>query len=193
MSRGRTRVMTAVLVALVLVGLLVAACQTAPVSPVQVEITNWEAAAPLTGDFGEAEEPSRAAGNVEQVRALRVLNDADVGGTLDVTGNTTVGGALDITGNPSYGSLDLRPVGNAANGLIYEVGALGAITTTVVTPVAITTVTAYGCNVSDPTAAARECWAVESGGVLTFTIYGAQATPVAITTPHAASYWVAGN
>ena len=141
------------------------------------------------------EEPAGAAIRPVQFRSVNVAQDMSVGGALAVTGNTTIGGAVDIAGNPSYGALDLRPVGNPANGKILEFGATGAITVTAMTPVAITTVTAFGCNVRSPSAAAQVCGASLSGKTLTFTIYNSAVTPVAISTPHStgASYWIAGN
>lgn len=141
------------------------------------------------------EEPAGAAIRPVQFRSVNVAQDLTVGGASDVTGNLTVGGAVDIAGNPSYGSLDLRPVGNPANGKIIEFGATGAITVTAMTPVAITTVTAFGCNVRSPTGAAQICGASLSGKTVTFTIYNSALTPVPIATPHStgASYWIAGN
>lgn len=124
-----------------------------------------------------------------QVRALNVAQDLGVGN------NVTIGGAMDITGWPSYGDDDLRPIGNASNGQVIEFGATGAITQTVMTPVAISTVTAAGCTVNSPSAAAQLCYTSISGKTVTFRIYNAAATPAAISTPHAsgASYWIGGQ
>lgn len=188
-DRKRTRVIAAVVIGLMLVAALAAACQTAPVSPVQVEITNWDQAGPLAGNFGSAgsastgsatDEASRSAGNTEVLRGLRVLNDAVVGGALEVGGDLTVG-------------TDGRyPVENAAANQIYEFGATGAISTTVVTPVAITTVTAYGCQVVNPAIAAWHCGVnIGASNNITLTVYNLSATPVA--TPKAATFWIAGD
>lgn len=119
---------------------------------------------------------------------LRVLND------LTVNGDATVGGDATLTGDLSLNGGNY-PIENASANRIVEFGATGAISETVVTPVAITTVTAYGCTVNSPSAAAQLCYSVESGGVLTFTIMNAGATPAAIVTPHAAgaSFWIGGN
>lgn len=140
-------------------------------------------------------EDTRAGFRPVQIRALNVAQDMGVGGALSVTGNTTIGGAMDVTGWPSYGSADLRPIGNASNGNIIEFGATGAITQTVMTPVAISTVTAAGCSVNGPSAAAQLCYTSISGKTVTFRIYNAAATPAAISTPHAngASYWIGGQ
>lgn len=108
-------------------------------------------------------------------------------------GAATFAGAVDIAGNPSYGALDLRPVGNAANGKIYEFGTTGVVTGTVITPVAITTVTAYGCQVNSPAVAnAWNCGTSLSGRTLTIRSYEIDATPVA-TPAKSMSWWIAGN
>lgn len=108
-------------------------------------------------------------------------------------GAATFAGAVDIAGNPSYGTLDLRPVGNAANGKIYEFGVTGVVTGTVITPVAITTVTAYGCQVNSPAvASAWNCGTSLSGRNLTIRSYEIDATPVA-TPAKSMSWWIAGN
>jgi hypothetical protein len=108
-------------------------------------------------------------------------------------GAATFSGAVDIAGNPSYGALDLRPVGNAANGKIYEFGVTGVVTGTVITPVAITTVTAYGCQVNSPAvASAWSCGTSLSGRALTIRSYEIDATPVA-TPAKSMSWWIAGN
>lgn len=104
---------------------------------------------------------------------------------------------IELTGSMLYNTsgTDLYPLGNATNARIMEFGATGAISVTAVTPVAITTVTAYGCNVNSPTGAANKCGAAKSGGTVTFTVYNSAVTPVAVVTPHAAgaSFWIAGN
>lgn len=113
---------------------------------------------------------------------------------MTVNGDATVGGDATLTGDLSLNGGNY-PIENASANQIVEFGATGAINETVVTPVAITTVTAYGCTVNSPSAAAQLCYSVESGGVLTFTIMNAGATPAAIVTPHAAgaSFWIGGN
>lgn len=108
-------------------------------------------------------------------------------------GAATFAGAVDVAGWPSYGTGDLRPVGNAANGKIYEFGTTAAITNVSITPVAITTVTAFGCQVSDPAVAnAWSCGASLSGKTVTLTAYEIDATPVA-TPAKPVTYWIAGN
>lgn len=104
---------------------------------------------------------------------------------------------IELSGSMLYNTdgTDLYPLGNAVNRRIMEFGATGAISVTAVTPVAISTVTAYGCNVNSPTGAANKCGVSKSGNTLTFTIYNSAVTPVAVVTPHAAgaSFWIAGN
>ena len=119
--------------------------------------------------------------NTAVFKALIVQNDATVGGNL------TLGG--DMAQGAGY------PVENPDAGLIFEIGATGAFTRTVITPSAITTVEAYGCTVNSPSAAAQQCYGVRSGRTITFTIVNSAVTPVAITTPHAAgaSFWVGGQ
>lgn len=96
------------------------------------------------------------------------------------------------TGAVLYGGDDY-PVGNPVSGKLYEFGATGNITSTVITPVAITTVTAYGCNVRAPAVAnAWSCGASLSGRSLTLTTYELDATPVA-TPAKGVSWWIAGN
>lgn len=73
-DRQRVALIALVLLASLSAGLIIAACQAPP-----------------------TEEPSRAAGNVEVIRALRVINDAAVGGDLAVTGDATLAG-LTVTG-----------------------------------------------------------------------------------------------
>ena len=142
----------------------------------------------LEGEIGLGDE-TRGGFRPVQLRALNVAQDLSVGN------NVTVGGAMDLAGWPSYGDDDLRPIGNASNGQVVEFGATGAITQTVMTPVAISTVTAAGCTVNSPSAAAQLCYTSISGKTVTFRIYNAAATPAAITTPHAtgASYWIGGQ
>lgn len=125
--------------------------------------------------------------NLTRVRALLVTNDAQFNGDVRVGGNVQIDGSAQVGGR--------YPIGNAANGQIIEFGATGAFTETVVTPVAISTVTAVGCNVNSPSAAAQVCYAVRSGRVITLTIVNSAVTPVAITTPHAAgaSFWIGGD
>ena len=134
-----------------------------------------------------ADDTRGVAGPVE-FRQVRVLNDLFVNDDATISGGLSVTGDVDLDGG-NY------PIENASANQIIEFGATGAITSTAVTPVAITTVTAYGCSVNSPVAGAELCYAQTASGVLTFTITGAQATPVAITTPHAAgaSFWVGGN
>lgn len=119
--------------------------------------------------------------NTALFRAIIVTNDAAVGGNLTLGGDMSVGVG--------------HPVENPNAGTIIEIGATGAVAAKAVTPVAITTVTAYGCTVNSPTGAAQLCYAVKSGAVITFTIMNSAVTPVAIVTPHAAgaSYWIGGN
>lgn len=204
---GTKRVMAAVLVALVLVGLLVAACQTAPVSPVQVEITNWEAAAPLTGNFGEAEEPSRAAGNVEQVRALRVLNDATVGGALDVGGALAVGGGLTLDNLTITGGITGTNVLTSGDQVIAGIktfttppvitGLTGPLQVTAPTAVATATPAFYvnnlgaGNNAFEVRDAATPVFVVGNAGAVTLsgalTANGGVTGPVVLTGPTAAA------
>lgn len=138
-------------------------------------------------------EETRAGVRPIQMRALNVAQDLGVGGDTDLTGDLAVGGDLALTGGLAIGAG--YPVENPTSGRIVEFGATGAISSTAVTPVAITTVEAFGCTVNSPTAAAQLCYAVESGGVITFTIMSAAATPAAIVTPHAAgaSFWIGGS
>lgn len=116
-----------------------------------------------------------------QMRALNVAQDLGVGGDLTLDGTLAVD--------------SLYPVVNPSDDQVIEFGATGAISVTAITPVAVTTVTAAGCNVNSPSAAAQLCYTERSGNVITFTLYSAAATPAAIVTPHAAgaSYWVAGS
>lgn len=114
---------------------------------------------------------------------------------LVLSGDLTVGDDAVISGDLQYGTDSTYPLGSDASGQLYEFGATGAISVTAVTPVAISTVTAFGCNVNSPTGAANKCGAVSSGGTITFTVYNSAVTPVAVVTPHAAgaSFWIAGN
>ena len=155
----------ALVVAVVLILALVAACQVAQ----------------------PTEEPAGIGGRTQVIRALIVENDARVDGTLTGSGDLVVGGDLAV--GAGYA------LENPSEGRIVEFGATGAITSTSITPVAISTVTAYGCTVNSPSAAAQLCYAQRASGIITFTIYNAAATPAAITTPHAAgaSYWLGGN
>lgn len=132
-------------------------------------------------EFFTLGEETRAGFRPIQMRALNVAQDLTVGGDTTLTGGLAVGAGY--------------PVENPTTGQIVEFGATGAISETVVTPVAITTVEAYGCTVNSPSAAAQLCYSVESGGVITFTIMNAGATPAAIATPHAAgaSFWIGGT
>lgn len=150
-----------------------------PVPPAPEETTGLGA---LEGEIALGEE-TRAGFRPIQVRALNVAQDLGVGGNVDIDGALTLGGD------------GLYPLGNPADGGVIEFGATGAISTTAITPVAISTVTAAGCNVNSPSAAAQLCYTVRSGNVITFTIYNSLPTPAAIVTPHAsgASFWVAGN
>lgn len=126
-------------------------------------------------------EETRAGFRPIKMRALDVAQDLTVGGDTTLTGDLAVGAGY--------------PVENPASGQIVEFGATGAISTTAVTPVAISTVEAFGCTVNGPTAAAQLCNSVRSGNVITFTIYNSAVTPAAIVTPHAAgaSYWIGGS
>lgn len=138
------------------------------------------------------EDGSRSLSRPVQLRDVRILQN------LDVDGDATVGDDLTVTGDVAAGSLGVGAgyaLENPAAGRIIEFGVTGAISTTAVTPVAISTVTAYGCTVNSPSAAAQLCYSVHSGGIITFTIYNAAATPAAISTPHAAgaSYWIGGS
>lgn len=144
------------------------------------------------------EEPAGIGGRTEVIRALKVQNDADVGGTLDVTGNATIGGAMDIAGNPSYGTNDLRPVGNASNGKVLVVGQTSAkvqSATVVPTVQLISTVTAFGCEADD--AAFGGAWdcraAMGATNNITFTLYEVDATPVPTAAYDEIRYWIAGN
>lgn len=187
----------------------------------------------------------RAAGNVTTLRALKVQDNASVGGDLTVSGALGANGvtvltgptaaatatpavmvnntgasnvsfqvqtrgtpwfevynsgaakmysALDIAGWPSYGAAHLRPIGNANNGQIIEFGQTNAITTTVITPVAISTVTAYGCQIKTP--AVANAWycgmAIGATNNITITTYEIDATPVA-TPAKGVTWWVGGN
>lgn len=103
--KNRTRAVLGLVLVAVLV--IASACQapppTVPTGPVQVEITNWDEAVPLAGDFSPAEE-SRAVGNVTTLRSLRVQLDTGVGRDLavandaTVSGDVTVAGGLTVTG-----------------------------------------------------------------------------------------------
>lgn len=166
MKRWRTMVGVAV-VLLAVLALVLVACQPAPlVQPVQ----------PQTGDDAGIDREDTRSYNAACYREQQ-------------TGNFVCAGVDDAT----FGGL--YPALNATAGQMVEFGSTGAAAAKAVTPVAITTVTAYGCTVNSPTAAAQLCYAVESGGVLTFTIMSAAATPAAIVTPHAAgaSFWIGGN
>lgn len=96
------------------------------------------------------------------------------------------------TGAVLYGGNDY-PVGNPASGKLFEFGATGNITQTVITPVAITTVTAYGCDVVNPAVAnAWSCGVSISGRNITLRTYEIDATPVA-TPAKGVNFWIAGN
>ena len=97
---------------------------------------------------------------------------------MTVNGDATVGGDATLTGDLSLNGGNY-PIENASANQIVEFGATGAINETVVTPVAITTVTAYGCTVNSPSAAAQLCYSVESGGVLCATGHAALANAAA--------------
>lgn len=147
----------------------------------------------LDGVVESVEEGSRALTRPVQFRSVNVAQDLTVGGDTTVGGDATVGDDLTVTGDIGVGAG--FPLENGTAGRILEFGATGAISVTAVTPVAITTVTAYGCNVKTPTAAAQYCGATISGNTLTFTIYNSAVTPVAVVTPHAAgaSFWIGGT
>lgn len=158
----------------------------------------------------EGELDARVAGPVE-FRQVRVLSDLTVDGDatvgddftitddLAVTGAATVGETLGVTGAADfastlqYGTGNLYPVGNSTSGKIFEFGITDAITETSITPVAITTVEAYGCQVADPAvAAAWYCGVSLNGTTLTMTTYEIDATPVA-TPASPVTYWIAGQ
>ena len=168
-DRKRAALIALVLVAALLAGLSIAACQADP-----------------------TEEPAGAAGNVEVVRSLRVQNDAAVGGALTVSGAGDVGGAL------NYGTLNLYPVGNPTDGKKLVVGVTSGVVqkATVVPTVAyISTVTAFGC--SPQSAAFAGAWdcRVQLGAAnqITMTLYNVSATPVPTAAYAKIQYWVAGN
>lgn len=98
--KNRTRAVLGMVLVAVLV--IASACQAPPLTavptgPVQVEIVNWDAAAPLTGNFAPAEE-SRAAGNVTTLRSLKVQLDTGVGRDLTVANDATVSGDVTVAG-----------------------------------------------------------------------------------------------
>ena len=167
----QTNVLLAVVVALVLVAALIAACQVAQ----------------------PTEEPAGIGGRTQVIRPLIVENDARVDRNLAVAGDVAVGDGLTVSGALGVGAGYVLE--NPSEGRIVEFGATGAITSTAITPVAISTVTAYGCTVNNPSAAAQLCYAQSASGIITMTIYNAAATPAPITTPRAAgaSFWIGGN
>lgn len=160
----------------------VAACQAppaAPTGPTHVVIDNaYEIGA--SGDL-----PASAAGDTNLTN-------------LTLSGNLTVDGAADIAGNPSYGALDLRPVGNPANGKILVAGITAAkVAVATVRPTAqlMTTVVAFGCEPDDAAfAGAWDCRAaMGSTNNITFTLYEVDATPVPTAAYDEIRYYVTGN
>ena len=136
--------------------------------------------------------------NTAIFRAILVQNDAAIGNDLAVGNNITADGAMDIAGNPSYGSRDLRPVGNPSNGKVYVIGVTSAkvqSATVVPTVQMISTVTAFGCGPDDAAfAGAWDCRAaMGSTNNITFTLYEVDATPVPTAAYDEIRYWVAGN
>jgi hypothetical protein len=136
--------------------------------------------------------------NTAIFRAILVQNDAAIGNDLAVGNNITADGAMDIAGNPSYGSRDLRPVGNPANGKVYLMGVTSAkVQSATVVPTAqlVSTVTAFGCEPDDAVfSGAWDCRAaMGSTNNITFTLYEVDATPVPTGTYDEIRYWVAGN
>ena len=90
--------------------------------------------------------------NTAIFRAILVQNDAAIGNDLAVGNNITADGAMDIAGNPSYGSRDLRPVGNPSNVKVYLMSVTSAkVQSATVVPTAqlVSTVTAFGCEPDD--------------------------------------------
>lgn len=109
-----------------------------------------------------------------QFRSVHVQQDLSISGSLSVDG--------------------MYPALSVSDGSVLEVGATGAISRTAVTPAAIATVEAFGCQVRSPAVAAWHCGVqLGAGNRITMTIYNLAATPV--VTPHAAgaSYWMAGS
>lgn len=87
------------------------------------------------------------------------------------------------------------PLGNPVDGRKIEFGRTGNVMSAVVTPVAVTTVTAFGCNVVNPVVAgAWTCGAnIGSTRNITFTLYNLAATPVATAAAKPVNFWIAGN
>lgn len=97
--------------------------------------------------------------------------------------------AVDVArGALNVGASGLSVVVSPGEDVIVEIGANTAITSTSVTPSAVTTVTAYGCQVTSPAmAGAWECVSSISGNTLTFQHLEPDKTPV--VTPVGASTW----
>lgn len=142
--------------------------------------------------------PQDLAGRTEVIRALRVQNDASVGGALSITGASTLTGAVDVGGALNYGTTNLYPVGNTADGKKLVVGVTGGVVqkaTVVPTVSYISTVTAFGC--SPQSAAFTGAWdcrvQLGASNQITMTLYENDATPVPTASYAKIQYWIAGN
>lgn len=118
-------------------------------------------------------------------------------GPAGAAGDTNVTN-IDASGSVNYGSANLYPVGNPADGKILAVGITTPVVqkaTVVPTIYAISTVTAAGCAPDDAAfSGAWDCrWAMGSTNNITFTLYENDATPVPTAAYDQIRFWVAGN
>jgi len=109
-------------------------------------------------------------------------------------GGVTNFDSLELAGDITFNG-GVYPVGTGASGLLYEAGRRANVTKAAITPMAISTVEAYGCTVVNPVATGGwHCGAqIGAGNRITMTVYNLAATPVPTAQVRDVNFWVSGK
>lgn len=201
MSKGQTSAVISIVLSAAIALLAVFGYNVLVVQP-QMEALEAQVEGPAGGttNFGELEASGLA------VTAPTAVGTATPGALIDSSGvskllevrdaGTPVFGVLN-GGNVQVSAAGDYPVEHALPGREYAFGTISNVTAATVAPTvhALSTVTAYGCQVKNPTVSTGWSCGVNIGASnqLTVTVYEIDATPVPTASVRDVYWWAAGN
>jgi hypothetical protein len=153
-----------------------------------------------TTNFGELELSGvavTAPTSVGTATPAAIIDSSGVSALFEVRDSATPQFRVLNGGNVQVSAAGDYPVENAVAGKEYAFGSTGNIMSATVVPTihALSTVSAYGCNVKAPAFnGASSCGAgLGSSNQITLTLYNFSGTPVPTANARAASWWASGN
>lgn len=194
-------VLSAVVAVLAVFGYNVVVVQP-QIAELESQLTVVDGPASLTTNFGELELSGvavTAPTSVGTATPAAIIDSSGVSALFEVRDSATPQFRVLNGGNVQVSAAGDYPVENAVAGREYAFGSTGNIMSATVVPTlhALSTVTAYGCNVKAPVFAASGAWscgaAIGGSNQITLTLYNFAGTPVPTANARPASWWASGN